>query len=274
SSLCVTRTPPPALYTLSLHDALPISGSDPLYARITLETAGWLLREMQSPAGGYYSSLDADSEGHEGKFYVWDRSDIEAHLSAEELAVFAPRFGLDRPANFEGRWHLHVCSSVDEIAARVGRSSEAVEALLAAARARLLEVRARRVRPARDEKVLTSWNALMIRGLAIAARALGRDELGESATRALDFIRGTLWRDGRLLATSMAGRAHLNAYLDDYVYLVDAVLELQQLRFASGELEFARQLLEAVLQHFPDHEAGGFFFTSDDHEALIHRSKV
>jgi len=259
---------------LAAYAQAALASGDELYARITLETAGWLLREMQSPAGGYYSSLDADSEGHEGKFYVWDRSDIEAHLSAEEFAVFAPRFGLDRPANFEGRWHLHVCSSVDEIAARVGRSSEAVEALLAAARARLLEVRARRVRPARDEKVLTSWNALMIRGLAIAARALGRDELGESATRALDFIRGTLWRDGRLLATSMAGRAHLNAYLDDYVYLVDAVLELQQLRFASGELEFARQLLEAVLQHFPDPEAGGFFFTSDDHEALIHRSKV
>ncbi|TLY55199.1 MAG: thioredoxin domain-containing protein [Gammaproteobacteria bacterium] len=225
--------------------------------------------------GGFcYSSLDADSEGHEGKFYAWDRAEVEGHLSAKEFAVFAPRFGLERPANFEGRWHLHVAAAVDEIAARIGGSSEAVEALLASARARLLEVRARRVRPARDEKVLTSWNALMIRGLAIAARALGRDELGESAGRALDFIRGTLWRDGRLLATSMAGRAHLNAYLDDYVYLVDAVLELQQLRFASGELEFARQLLEAVLQHFPDREAGGFFFTSADHEALIHRSKV
>jgi hypothetical protein len=130
------------------------------------------------------------------------------------------------------------------------------------------------VRPGRDEKVLTSWNALMIRGMAIAARALGRADLLDSATRALDFVRGTLWRDGRLLATWMDGRAHLNAYLDDYVYLVDAVLELQQLRFAGDELEFARQLLEAVLQHFPDREAGGFFFTSADHEALIHRSKV
>ncbi len=259
---------------LAVYAQAALAGDDPLYARVAQETAAWTLREMQSPQGGYYSSLDADSEGHEGKFYAWDRAEVEGHLSAKEFAVFAPRFGLERPANFEGRWHLHVAAAVDEIAARVGGSSEAVEALLASARARLLEVRARRVRPARDEKVLTSWNALMIRGLAIAARALGRDELGESATRALDFIRGTLWRDGRLLATSMAGRAHLNAYLDDYVYLVDAVLELQQLRFASGELEFARQLLEAVLQHFPDREAGGFFFTSADHEALIHRSKV
>jgi len=188
--------------------------------------------------------------------------------------VFAPRFGLDKPANFEGHWHLYVAASLEDLGRQAGRPSGEVDVLLSAARAKLLALRAPRVRPARDEKVLTSWNALMIRGMAIAARALGQDELGESAGRALDFIRGTLWRDGRLLATSMAGRAHLNAYLDDYVYLVDAVLELQQLRFAGDELEFARQLLEAVLEHFPDREAGGFFFTSADHEALIHRSKV
>jgi uncharacterized protein len=259
---------------LAVYAQAAFAGGDALYGRVAQETAGWTLREMQSPQGGYYSSLDADSEGHEGKFYAWDRSEIEAHLTAGEFAVFAPRFGLDKPANFEGRWHLRVCAPVDEIAKRVARTPAQVEALLEAARARLFDLRAQRVRPARDEKVLTSWNALMIRGMAIAARALGRDELGESASRALAFIRGTLWRDGRLLATSMAGRAHLNAYLDDYVYLVDAVLELQQLRFAGDELEFARQLLEAVLEHFPDREAGGFFFTSADHEALIHRSKV
>jgi hypothetical protein len=259
---------------LAAYAQAALAGGDPFYARVALETAAWTVCEMQSPQGGYFSSLDADSEGHEGKFYVWDRSEVEAHLSAEEFAVFAPRFGLDRPANFEGRWHLHVYAPLEEIAQRVARAPAELEALLASARAKLLAVRAQRVRPGRDEKVLTSWNALMIRGMAIAARALGRADLLDSATRALDFVRGTLWRDGRLLATWMDGRAHLNAYLDDYVYLVDAVLELQQLRFAGDELEFARQLLEAVLQHFPDREAGGFFFTSADHEALIHRSKV
>jgi uncharacterized protein YyaL (SSP411 family) len=130
------------------------------------------------------------------------------------------------------------------------------------------------VRPARDDKILTSWNALMIHGMSVAARALARDDLAESATRALDFIRGTLWRDGRLLATAMAGRAHLNAYLDDYVYLAEAILELQQVRFRTDELHFAQQLVEVVLQHFADDARGGFYFTSDDHEALIHRSKV
>ena len=259
---------------LAVYAQAALASSDPLYARVAQETAEWTLREMQSPQGGYYSSLDADSEGHEGKFYVWDRSDIEAHLSAEEFAVFAPRYGLDQPANFEGRWHLHVAASLEDTARQAGRPVAQIAALLDGARAKLLALRARRVRPARDEKVLTSWNALMIRGLALAARALGRDELGESASRALDFIRSTLWRDGRLLATWMDGRAHLNAYLDDYVYLADAVLELQQLRFSAPELEFARQLLEVVLRHFADAEAGGFYFTADDHEALIHRSKV
>jgi hypothetical protein len=130
------------------------------------------------------------------------------------------------------------------------------------------------VRPARDEKILTSWNALMIRGLAIAARVHNSEPLAAAAGRALDFLRATLWRDGRLLATYKDGRAHLNAYLDDYVYLVDAVLELQQVRFRAEELEFARQLTEVVLGHFADEANGGFYFTSDDHEQLIHRSKT
>src|SRR6185295_10434504 len=112
------------------------------------------------------------------------------------------------------------------------------------------------------------------RGLATAAVALGRPELADSATRALDFIRQTLWRDGRLLATYKDGRAHLNAYLDDYMYLADAILELQQVRFRPDELAFAGELVEAALKHFRDAGAGGFFFTSDDHEALIHRTKA
>src|SRR6185312_11613295 len=154
-----------------------------------------------------------------------------------------------------------------------GRSIGAAESLLAAARDTLLKVRDRRVWPGRDEKILTSWNALTIRGMAMAARALRRADLADSATRALDFIRRTHWRNGRLLATSKDGEAHLNAYLDDYVFLVDAILELQQTRFRADELQFACELLDVVLEHFSDADGGGFFFTSDDHESLIHRSK-
>jgi uncharacterized protein YyaL (SSP411 family) len=258
---------------LAAYACAALAGNDPLYARVARETADWVLREMQSPHGGYYSSLDADSEGHEGKFYVWDGEEVRAALTAAEFAVFAPRFGLDRPPNFEGHWHLYVATSAEEIARELKRTPEEVMTLITAARAKLLAVREKRVRPARDDKILTSWNALMIRGMAIAARTLAREDLAASATGALDFIRGTLWRDGRLLATAMEGRAHLNAYLDDYVYLVDALLELQQVRFRAAELGFARELIDVVLQHFADGADGGFYFTSGDHEALIHRTK-
>ena len=251
-----------------------LATGDAEYARIAEETAAWILSAMQSSEGGFYSSFDADSEGHEGTYYVWNREEVRALLDDKEYAVFAPRFGLDRPANFEGKWHLHVVQPVEDIAAAAALPVAEVSRLIAAARAKLLAVRARRVPPARDDKVLTSWNALMIRGLAIAARALERPELAAAATRALDLIRARLWRDGRLLATYMDGRAHLNAYLDDYVFLADAILELQQVRFRADELSFAQALLEVVLREFEDAAAGGFFFTSSDHEQLIHRYKT
>jgi uncharacterized protein len=257
---------------LAVYAQTALATGDPFYARIAAGTATWAIREMQAPEGGFYSSYDADSEGHEGKFYVWDRDAVRQAVTQEEFAAFAPHFGLDRPPNFEGRWHLHVFNSMEEVATRLGKPIAETEALIDSARRKLLAIRNTRVWPGRDDKILTSWNALMIGGLAIAARTLDRPELATAATRALDFIRGTLWRDGRLLATYKDGRAHLNAYLDDYVYLADAVLELQQVRFKSDELAFARELLNVVLDHFTDLD-GGFFFTSDDHETLIHRSK-
>jgi uncharacterized protein len=253
-------------------DAAAATG-DTFYAAIAARTADWTLREMQAPEGGYYSSYDADSEGHEGKFYVWNKEEVQRALTPEEYSAFAPRFGLDRAPNFEGSaWHLHVFQSIEDVARSIGRSDEETTALLESSRRKLLAIRNGRVWPGRDDKILTSWSALMIRGMAVAARTLDRQDLAASATKALDFIRGTLWRDGRLLTTYKDGRAHLNAYLDDYVYLADAVLELQQVRFRSAELDFARELLDVVLQHFADPD-GGFFFTSDDHEILIHRSK-
>ena len=257
---------------LAVYADTAVASGDVFYAHIAAATAAWAMREMQAPEGGYYSSYDADSEGHEGRFYVWDRETVRQALSTEEYSAFAPRFGLDRAPNFEGHWHLHVFQSVEDIAARLERTTEEIETQLETARRKLLALRVARVWPGRDDKILTSWNAMMIRGMAIAARSLERPDLAASATKALDFIRNTLWRDGRLLATYKDGRAHLNAYLDDYVYLADAVLELQQVRFRSDELAFARELLDVVLQHFTDPD-GGFFFTSDDHETLFHRSK-
>ncbi len=246
-----------------LADAWLVTG-DPLYARCAEETAGWIMREMQSPEGGYYSSLDADSEHEEGKFYVWSRDEAQSALTGEEYAVLSPHFGLDQPPNFENRhWHLHVARPVEP-----GK-----EGILEKAKQKLFAARAKRVRPGRDEKVLVSWNALAIRGMAHAGRVFGREPWIASARRALDFIRSRMWRDGRLLATSKDGHAHLAAYLDDYAYLMAALIELLQSEFSLQDLEFAEQLAEVLLAQFEDAEGGGFFFTARDHEALIHRPK-
>jgi len=254
-------------------DAWAATGK-PLFARVAEETARWTMREMQSPEGGYYSSLDADSEHEEGKFYVWTPGEVSRLLTPEEYAVVAPHYGLDAQANFEGRhWHLTIAQPLPAVAATLGRSDDECAKLLATARQKLFAAREPRVRPGRDDKVLVSWNALAIRGMARAAAVFGRDDWLASARRALDFIRGTMWREGRLLATYKDGRAHLNAYLDDHAFLLDAVLELLQSEFRAGDLAFARDLAEALLARFEDTEHGGFFFTSHDHEQLIHRPK-
>ena len=254
-------------------DAWRASG-DPLFRRVAEETAGWVMREMQAPAGGYYSSLDADSEHEEGKFYVWSPAEVSRHTTAEEHAVVAAHYGLDQPANFEGRhWHLLVARPLADVAASLGRPLAECEALLESAREKLFALRETRIRPGRDDKILTSWNALMIEGMAHAGRVFGRNDWLASARRALEFVRRELWKNGRLLATSKDGRAHLNAYLDDYANLLKAVLELLQAEFDAGLLAFGEALGDALLTHFED-GAGGFFFTSHDHEALIHRVKT
>jgi len=246
---------------------------EPLFKRIAAETGDWIMRDMQAPEGGYYSTLDADSEGEEGKFYLWTPEQVKALLDPSEYAVFVSRFGLDREPNFEGRWHLHIYREPAAIAERLKLDSTQVEQLLDSARAKLLPVRAQRVWPGRDEKILGSWNGLMIKGMATAGRLLERPDFIDSAERALDFVRTTLWRDGRLLATYKDGKAHLAAYLDDYAYLIDGVLALLQARWRDGELDFAVELAQVLLDHFQDARKGGFYFTADDHEALIQRPK-
>jgi len=229
---------------------------------------------MQSPEGGYYSSLDADSEHEEGKFYVWSQEEVAVLLTRDEQAIVSPHFGLDQDANFEGsHWHLYIAKPLERVAADLGVEISAAERLLASARQKLYAAREERVHPGRDEKVLTSWNALMIRGMAHAGRVFGRADWIDSACRATDFVRSTLHVDGRLLATYKDGRAHLNAYLDDHAYLIDALLELVQARFRVEDVDFAQALADAIIARFEDASAGGFFFTSSDHEKLIVRLK-
>jgi len=235
---------------------------------------GWLTREMRADDGAFYSSLDADSEGEEGKFYVWTRAEVQRLLTAEEYAVAAPHFGLDGPPNFEHEaWHLRVVQSVEEIAQEQGLSLPDVQSRLMGATTALFRARSQRTRPGLDDKILTSWNALAIAGLARAARALQQPRWGELACAAADTIRATMWRDGRLLATRQGERAHLNAYLDDHAFLLMAMLELMQTRFRVEHYAFARALADALLDRFEDREAGGFWFTSHDHEKLLVRQK-
>jgi uncharacterized protein YyaL (SSP411 family) len=251
-----------------------LATGEALFAKVAHETADWVLRDMRSTAGSFYSSLDADSEGHEGKFYAWQRGEVQSLLTPREYGAVSARFGLDRAANFEGAWHLHTVAPLDAIAGTLNESAQAVAGLIESARSKLLKARNLRVWPARDEKILASWNALMLKGLAIASRVLGRPDLTEAAGAAVDFVRHHLWRDGRLLATYKDGRAHLPAYLDDYAFLADALLELLQTRWRSSDLEFACQLADVLLDQFEDKDNGGFFFTAKDHEQLIHRSKT
>lgn len=259
---------------LAVYAQAAVATGDPFYARVAGATADWALREMRGADGAFYSSLDADSEGHEGKFYVWDVRQVRELLPEQQFAPFAARFGLDREPNFERLWHLHAWRPVDEIARDLNRTEAQISADIDTARQTLLAARSVRVRPGRDDKVLVSWNALLIRGLAMTSRALAREDLAQAATDALDFIRRTMWRNGRLLATALGDQAHLFAYLDDYAYLLDAILELQQVRVRPDELRFASEIAQVMMDRFRDRQAGGFFFTADDHEQLIHRSKV
>jgi len=247
---------------------------NPLFERVCLETAAWVMREMQSPEGGYYSSLDADSEGEEGKFYVWTVDEVRALLDASEFGIAAAVWGLDRPPNFEGEhWHLVLARPVAEVARELGVNEGAAQMYLDSARTKLRNAREKRVRPGRDEKILTSWNALMIGGMARASRVFGKPEWLASARSALDFIGRTLWKDGKLLATYKSGRAHLDAYLDDHAFLLAAILEMLQAEFRVEDLDWACEIGDRLLDEFHDREGGGFFFTSHGHEQLIHRPK-
>ncbi|MFZ5502615.1 MAG: thioredoxin domain-containing protein [Pseudomonadota bacterium] len=248
---------------------------DARFGQVIEQTASWVIREMQSPQGGYYSSLDADSEHEEGKFYVWQRDEIRQLLTAPEYAVIAPYYGLDKPANFEHRaWNLRISVSLEQLAAHLKLGNEQIHTLLSGAQAKLRSARGQRIRPGRDEKILGSWNGLMIAGMAKAARLFNRTDWLNSAQQAMDFVRTTLWQEGTLLATHKDGKTHLNAYLDDHAFLLNAALELLQSGYRQADMDFANTLADALLARFEDQQQGGFFFTSHDHETLIQRNKV
>jgi len=250
-----------------------LATGESLFAETANATADWMLADMRSPEGGFYATRDADSEGEEGLYYVWMPDEVRKLLDEPDYPVFAARFGLNDPANFEGRWHLTVRQSLDDVASDNNLTTDDAAAAIARAKQTLLGVRDSRVPPGRDEKQLTAWNALAIRGLAIAGRALERDDLIDAAAGAVDFVRNNLLIDGRLLASFKDGEARFPAYLDDHAFMLDALLELLQARWSGEHLRFATMLADTLLERFEDRDDGGFYFTANDHEQLIHRPK-
>ena len=232
---------------------------DPLFRRVCEETLDWALREMHAPEGGFYSALDADSEGVEGKFYVWTLAEVRAVLG-DEAEVAIGHFGMTERGNFEGR----------NIPVRAGDPPPSLSDL----RRRLYESRTERVWPGLDDKRLTGWNALMIAALADAGAVLERADYLEAASRCADFLlRDVRDERGRILRTYKDGRAKLNAYLEDHAYLVEALLTLYEATFEPRFFTAARQIADTMIERFADPERGGFFETSNDHERLVARRK-
>jgi uncharacterized protein YyaL (SSP411 family) len=238
------------------------------------ETLDWVIAEMRAPAGGFYSSLDADSEGEEGRYYVWDQTEIR-EIAGENAAAFEAHYGVSSGGNWEGHNILHVARNLDQVAELTGLEREEAQRQIARARETLLGVRGERVRPGLDNKVLTAWNGLMLASFAEAGRYLGRSDYLQTAIANATFLRHTMRRaDGRLLRTWTQGEpAHLNAYLEDYAFLADGLLALYEATFDEEWYGWAEELNDWMQRHFWDDAEGGFFDTSDDHERLLHRPR-
>jgi uncharacterized protein len=255
---------------------------EPEYRRVTLEILDYVLREMTHPAGGFYSTQDADSEGVEGKFFLWTGGEIRSILGDEEL-LFSEVYGVTSKGNFDephlppGQNILSFVADPEVVATKNGLSPEQMAVILSEARRKLLNVRERRVKPGRDEKILAAWNGLMLAAFAEAARDRSLGERAQiyraAAVRSAGFLlREMRTTGGRLLRAWKDGQAKLNGYLEDYACVIDGLLELYQTTFDETWFVAARELADLLLRHYAD-PAGGFFDTSDDHEALVTRPK-
>jgi len=241
--------------------------------RIAEETLDYVVREMTDSTGGFYSTQDADSEGHEGKFFVWSRKEVIDALGKEDGELFSDYFNVTENGNFEGRNILHVTSTFDEIAARKQVSVERLQKVIETGRQKLFHIREQRIHPGRDEKILTAWNGLMLSSFAEASGILDRADYRDVAEANAEFLLSRLQQNGLLLRTYKDGEAKLNAYLEDYACLIDGLISLFEASGELGWLEAAIQLTQTMIEQFWDDESGGFFFTGKSHEQLIIRSK-
>jgi uncharacterized protein len=252
-------------------DAYKVTG-DSFYRRIATETLDYVLREMTDPSGGFYSTQDADSEGEEGKFFVWTPSELREVLG-EDAALIGAYYGVTETGNFEGSNILHVGKPAERFAQEHGLGLEELDSRLGEARAKLYEARERRIHPGLDDKVLTAWNGLMQRAFAEAAVAFDSDAYREAARRNADFLLGSMRLNGRLLRTWKDGVARLNGYLEDYSCLIDALMATHAATFEPRYLASAVELANEMIDLFWDDDVKGFFDTGRDHETLITRPR-
>jgi uncharacterized protein YyaL (SSP411 family) len=270
-----------ALLTLTYVEAFQATG-EPLFRTVVRETLDWVLREMTSAEGPFYSTLDADSEGQEGKFYVWTANEID-QLLGPDAALFSRVYGVEQQGNWhdphghgpEGANILHLSTSTAQSARQENLDEDELRRRLDASRHKLFEARSRRVRPGLDDKALTAWNGLMIAAFAQAAQALDEPRYAQAAARAADFVLTRMRTpDGRLLRTWSHGHdAKLNGYLEDYSFLIDALVNLYEATFDPRWIDEALRLADVMVVQFWDSADGGFFFTGRDHESLIARGK-
>src|SRR5688572_1879507 len=233
----------------------------------------YVIGEMTDSLGGFYSTQDADSEGVEGKFFVWDLEEVKQILGESEAEHFAAYYDITESGNFEEKNILNVTREVAEVARVRNITPDQLSQILERGRSKLFAAREQRIKPARDEKVLTAWNGLMLASFAEAAVILGRSDYADAAKRNADFILKNLQRDGLLLRTYKDGQAKLNAYLEDYAFLIDGLLTLFETAGNFKWFEEAVKLTETMVREFWDEQDGGFFYTGNSHEQLIVRSK-
>jgi uncharacterized protein YyaL (SSP411 family) len=251
------------------------------YRGVAEEIIEYVLRDMTSPEGGFYTAEDAESDGEEGKFYLWSIKEMKDILGPEEMELAISVYNVKEKGNFRERSAmektagniLHMTKPLEEYASRMELPLEELEARLERARRRVLEVREDRVRPFLDDKILTGWNDLMVAALAKASRALGEAGYAEPALKAIDFIMDKLYRDGRLLRRYRDGEAAISGFIDDYAFLIWGVLELYETTSQASFLDTALELNDVALEHFWDEEDGGFYFTADDSEEVLLRRK-
>ena len=259
------------LARLYLHAYL-VTGK-PLYRRITEETLDYVLREMTDELGGFYSAQDADSEGEEGKFFVWTPDEIEAVLGEEEGSIFGGYFGVTDAGNFEGKTIFNVPQPADSFSEEHGLPLEQLQALIDRGKQALRDKREQRVHPLRDDKVLASWNGLMLRSFAEAAVVLNRADYLNAAINNAAFLLDTMKPQGRLLRTYRDGQAKLLGYLEDYAFVADGLLALYEATFEPRWLKEALALADSMVELFWEETAGAFYDTGSDHESLVIRPR-